>query len=122
MAEIVMIMEIFVAQSQREDSLPDQLFHRMLDAPGITIVVKAESQALQKTNLLLHFTQQERPAIARDRTGIKAGQDLTTERRGKGKRILDTLCHGRGRLLSGANQFYANPLCHRERPFPTPPL
>jgi hypothetical protein len=84
-----MIMEIFVAQSQREDSLPDQLFHRMLDAPGITIVVKAESQALQKTNLLLHFTQQERPAIARDRTGIKAGHDLTTERRGKGKRVLD---------------------------------
>ena len=115
-----MILQIFVAQSQSEDSLPNQLFDRMLDAPGITIVVKAGGQAWQEAYLLLDFPQQERPAIARDRTGIKAGQDLTTERRSKGKRILDTLCHGRGRLLSSANQFSANPLCHKERPFPTP--
>jgi Epoxide hydrolase N terminus len=26
---------------------------------------------------------------------------------------LVTLCHGRDRLLCGANQFYANPLCHK---------
>jgi hypothetical protein len=119
MAEAVMILEILVAQSQREDSLPNQLFDRMLDARGITIVVKAGGQAWQEAQLLLDFPQQERPAIARDRTGIKAGYDLTTERRRKGKRILDTLCPGKGRLLSGANQFYANPLCHKERPFPT---
>jgi hypothetical protein len=91
-----MIIEIFVTQSQSEDSLPNQLFNRMLDAPGITIAVKAGGQAWQEACLLLNFTQQGAPPSLE--TG-PASKRARTSRRNEGAKGKESWIHS---VMEGA--------------------
>jgi hypothetical protein len=110
------VVEIFIAQGQAEDPLPEQLLDGMLDQLFITMVGKTLGQLANDARVLLNFSQQQPPRIGGDRSAIKAGHHLPPTKALETKRLLGTLCLHR---LSPcywhkcASQTY---LCQRRQP------
>ena len=92
-AQALMIVTIFVTQSDGEDALAE---HRALlvgDKPGITGIGNHGVQLLDQTDLAVDLAQQQRPGIGGDCSAGKIGHDLTTGETGKDDRFAVTVCH-----------------------------
>jgi len=98
MPQLVVVVEIFVAQSQAKDSLPQQLLDRMFDQFFIAIISETAGQLPDDARLLLDLPQQQPTGIGGDRPPSKRA---TTSRRPRPWnsnvcwvhcRLLGTLC------------------------------
>jgi hypothetical protein len=70
-AQLLMIVEVFVAQRQTEDTLRQHLRELVLDQQRRSAVHKTPRQTTQQVDLAVHLAQQQRSAVARNPTGGK---------------------------------------------------
>jgi hypothetical protein len=96
LAQLVVIVEIFVAQRQAEDALPDQRLHLVLDQARIAPVVEARGEPLHQRQTLVHLPQQQRPRVRRDLAAREARHHRPAFYRFKLEQLRRTLCLHRG--------------------------
>jgi len=105
-----MIVEIFVAESDSEDSLRKEVAEGMLDALGSAIVTKSRQQPVEETKPSLRRREQDRTAVRADRAATEIN-DHFAPAEGSGSSLRrDTLCnHKIASVVSGLE--VRNALC-----------
>jgi hypothetical protein len=93
--QVVVIVEIFVAQCQGIHALTDQLQHRVLDQLRVAVIVKASGKSPQDAHLLLDFSQQQPARIGGDPSTVEPSYHIALAKAVKRKRLLSTLCRHR---------------------------
>ncbi len=111
-AQLVMIVEVLVAQRQSVDSLPHQFPHAVFGPVRISMVSKAAGKLPQNTRLLFHFVQQQPARLGGDHATVEPGHYFLARPGGKLKAGLGTLCHRESRLSCSWNIFFQRCLCH----------
>ena len=97
--QLVVVVQVFVTQGQREDPLLDQVRHRVLDEIGIAKIIEAAGQFGQHPRPGLDLPQQQAARIGRDRPAIKPGRDFAAAQGLKIERPFATLCRHRAASL-----------------------
>ena len=115
--QLLVIVDVFVAQRQTVDPLREHLQNRVLDQLLIPPVQKTFRQSRQQIQALVGLPQQQCTAIGTDRAAVESGHDLPRTAGFKSEAGLDTLCHSEGRPLFGSNCCVETQLCHEGRPF-----
>ena len=117
-AQLLVVVQVLVAQRQPVDALrqhlPDRVLHLLLIAP----VTEAGGQTPQQVDLAIHLTQQQSPTVRGDLTGGEASFHTTRKMSCKCERFLVTLCHQKGRLRTAINYVHTTQLCHEKTAFP----
>jgi hypothetical protein len=75
-AESVVVVEIFVAQTESEDALFEECGEGMLDAFGIAMVGEAGGELVEESELGFDFAEQERAGVGGDATALEVGENL----------------------------------------------
>jgi hypothetical protein len=88
-----MIIEVFVTQRQRADTLAQQLRHAVLDQRLKSVITKTVRQAFQRPPLQIHASQQQRAAITAQMPSAKISRHFAVTVGLKLKTLLITLCH-----------------------------
>ena len=65
-SQLVMVVEIFVAQRQSENPLGDQVADSMLDQFGVTVIGEAIGESSDDLHFRFDFPQQQGPGVGRD--------------------------------------------------------
>ena len=87
-AQHVVIVQVLVAQSQREESLRGQFTQRMIAIPQVTPIREASAERLADSILSVNLAQQQRSAIAAEMTAGEISLNGPVEMIVKGKRFL----------------------------------
>ena len=95
-AQLVVIIEILVAQGQAEHPLPKQRLEPVLDKPRIAPVGETLGKAPDQTEAAIHFAQQQGSAVRCDVAAVKAGDHRAPLHYFKSKQPWSTLCLHRG--------------------------
>ena len=85
---MIVIVQVLVAQSQREESLRGQFTQRMIAIPQVAPVGKASAERLADSILSVDLAQQKRSAIAAEMTAREIGLNGPVEMIVEGKRFL----------------------------------
>ena len=99
-AQLVMIIEVLVAQRDPEHPLAHQGRHLVLDQLLPPRVPEAAGEALDELDRTIRRTQQQCPGIRRDGAPVERRHHRTSFYRCKIKPIRNTLCRHRGAPLS----------------------
>jgi hypothetical protein len=70
-AQIVVVDQVFVAESNRKDPLPDQCRHLVLDQLRYTAVGKTRGKPLDQPNHPVRRTQQQPTCVRSDGAAVK---------------------------------------------------
>jgi len=73
--EVVVVVQILVAQSQPEDALAHQIKNRMLHEPGVATVSETPGKALQQLDAAIRLLQQHDARVGGQLPAIKIGQN-----------------------------------------------
>ena len=103
LAQLVVIVEILVAQHQAKNPLSDQRLHTVLDIAGITPVGEALGKPTDQPQATIHLSQQQRSGVRRDLAAIKPGNNRSSLNGFKREQPRCTLCLHRGPLGSETN-------------------
>jgi hypothetical protein len=82
-SEVVVVVEVLVAQGQGVDALGDELLEGVLDEPGIAMVGEAAGELADDAGDLFGLLEQQGAAIGGDGTAVEVGEDLTGAEHGK---------------------------------------
>jgi hypothetical protein len=77
MAQLVMVVQILIAQRNPEHALGNQRLHPMLDQISTAAIGKAARKAIQQADRPIGRPQQQSAGISRNRTTIKSGDNIT---------------------------------------------
>jgi hypothetical protein len=72
-AQLLVIVELFVTQRQPIDALRQHLRQAVLDQQRRAAIVETARQPSQKVDLAVHFAQEQRPAVGRHLAGGEPG-------------------------------------------------
>jgi hypothetical protein len=97
-AQLLVIVEVLIAQRQPVDALREHLGELVGDQQRRAAICKTARQPPQQADPPLHLTQQQGPAVARYLTSREPGLDTARKMGCKCERFLVTLCHWKGRL------------------------
>src|SRR2546426_3078890 len=75
-AELLVVIQVFVAQRQSVNPLRQHLVQLMLDPLPSAVVGEAGRDALQQTNLAVRLAQQQPTAVGGQLAAIKSPHDL----------------------------------------------
>jgi hypothetical protein len=89
---LVVIDQIFIAQRQREDPLPDQRHHFVLDQLRRAAVRKTSGKPLDQPDRPIRRPQQQRTRIRGDLAAVKPGHHRAPLDACKTEQIRATLC------------------------------
>jgi len=103
--QLVVIVQIFIAQRQRKHPLRHKFLHRVLDPLRIAMVGKAGGQPLHDLHPLLHLPQQQSTGVAGDRATVKPTLYFALRQGMKFERFLVTLCMQKAVLLLWQKSF-----------------
>ena len=78
-AQLVVIVEIFVAQRQRLDALGEEFADLMFDEDGVAAVFEAGGEARQQFDAAADLAQQHGAAVGADHAAVKLGADLAAK-------------------------------------------
>ena len=92
-AQLVVTVEIFVAQRQRLDALSEQFADLMFDEVGVAAVFEAGGEARQQVDAAVDLAQQHGAAVGADHAAVKLGADLAPKMPGEREAGLGTLCN-----------------------------
>ena len=92
MTQLVVIHQIFIAQRQREDPLPDQPHHFVLDQLRRAAVRKTAGKPLDQPDRPIRRPQQQGTRIRGDLAAVKPGHHRTPLNACKTEQIRATLC------------------------------
>ena len=96
LAQLVVVVEVLVAQRQAEDALPDQRLHFMLDVARVAPVAEARREPPHQRQALVHLSQQQRPGVRRDLAARKIRHHRPPFHLFKLEQLRRTLCWHRG--------------------------
>ena len=110
-AQIVVIVEVFVPERDPKHPLTDQRSHLVLDQLRTPPISKARRKATNQINRAIRRSQKQRSRIRRHQSGIKCRNDWATFNHSKIKLLCATLCRHRGspqirKKSLGHNNFY----------------
>lgn len=94
MPQVIVVVEVFVAQGQGIDSLGYEMFKGVLDELGVTMIGKASGELPNDTGEFLGLAEQQAAAVGRDVAAIKRGEDLA----GAEEREIQITRVGRGKI------------------------
>ena len=104
-AQLIVVVEILVAQRQAEHALADQRRNRVLDLLTVTAVPETGSKAIDQTDRLVRRPEQQRTGIRRDQPAVERTHNPTPANGSEVEQILATLCRHRGAPLLRAKSF-----------------
>ena len=96
LAQLVVIVEVLIAQCQAEDALPHQRRDPMLDIAGVTPIDEAVSEPAHQPKAAIDLAQQQRTGVRGDVPAIEPGYHRTPRNRFKFEPLRRTLCRHRG--------------------------
>ena len=73
LAQLVVIVEVFIAQRQAEDALPDQRLDLMLDIARVASIDEAGGKAPHQPDALVNLPQQQRAGVRGNVPAIETG-------------------------------------------------
>ena len=100
-AELVMVVEVFVAEREADNPLHHQRLDRMLGVGGMAVVAEAGRQATSQAKHPVRRSQQQGASVTGDGATIKGCNDRTPVSTCKLKSFQATLCRHRGLPLLG---------------------
>ena len=74
-AQLIVIDEVFIAESDGEHPLADQRRQPVLDQVGAAIIAKTGSEPIDKPDRLVRGTQQQGAGVRRHPSGVERGDD-----------------------------------------------
>ena len=95
-AQLVVVVEILVAERNPEYPLAHQRRDLMLDQFWAPLVVKARRKPIHHSDRAIRRAQKQRARIRRDRPAIERRYHIASFNRCKIKQICATLCRHRG--------------------------
>jgi len=98
--QLLVVVEVFIAQRQTVDALRQHLAQTVLDPVLPPPVGETGRHTLQQTDLAVHLAQQQRAAVARHLPRGEARLHTARKMRCKLEDFLVTLCHGKGPFSS----------------------
>ncbi len=116
-AQLFVVVQVFVAQRQTDHALRDHLPQRVLNQRRIPPVDEALGEAAQQIDAAVHLAQQQHAAVAGQPVGGKLGYHLARKMGCKLEAFLSTLCHQKGRPVSRIHSVLITQLCRKRRPF-----
>ncbi|ESX23341.1 hypothetical protein X765_29085 [Mesorhizobium sp. LSHC440B00] len=96
MAQLVMVVQVLVAERQREDALADKRLHLMLDRCRPAGIHETAGKAADQPDRPVRQPQQKRAGIGGDSSTVKTDYDGAPFNRCKIKPFRYTLCLHRG--------------------------
>jgi endonuclease III len=85
-AQAIVIVQVFVAQRQRDQALRQQFPQGMIAIPRVTLVEKASAERLADSIVSVDLAQQKRSAIAAEMTareiGLNGAVEMIVEEKG----------------------------------------
>src|SRR5689334_12432969 len=96
MAELVVVVEILVAERNADNPLHHQRLERVLGVGGIAAVLETGRQATGQAQHPVCRPQKQRTGVAGDGATIEGCNDWTSFSRCKRKQVRVTLCWHRG--------------------------
>jgi hypothetical protein len=115
-AEAVVVVEVFVAQAQREDALLEEVGKRVLDEVGVAVIGKAGGEPVDEVELGFDFAEQQSAGIGGDGAAIEAGDDLPAAEGLEQEFRGGTVCHGVVASNSGQQGLATIPFMPAARP------
>jgi hypothetical protein len=94
--QLVVIVEVLIAQRNPDHPLPHQGRHAVLDQVLVTLVDKALGKAINHSDLAVRRPQQQRASVRRDRPAIKTSHNFPPPNGCKFEQFRVTLCLHRG--------------------------
>jgi hypothetical protein len=99
--QLLVIVQVLVAQRQSIDPLPHQGRHRVRHTRWIAMILEAAREPVENPRHPVHLAQQHRAAIGRQRPAIKPRLHRAAAHRLKLQRPARTLCRHNGCLRFG---------------------
>jgi hypothetical protein len=96
LAQLVMVIEIFVTQRQAKHALSDQGGDLMLDVASVTPIDEAVGKAADQPETSIDLSQQQRTRVRGDVPAVEPGHHRTSVNRFKFEQLRRTLCLHRG--------------------------
>ena len=78
LAQIIVVVQVFVAQRQAIHPLGHQIPHTVFDALGVAVIGEASGQAVQQADTLIHLAQQQSATVRSDSPTVKAANHHNT--------------------------------------------
>src|SRR5207302_7653666 len=76
-AELVMVVEVFVAEAQTEEALLEEFGQGVLDQLRVAVVGEAAGELLDEVELRFDLAEQQTARIGGDLPPVETGHDLT---------------------------------------------
>ena len=115
-AQLVVVVEILVAQAQPVHPLLDQRFDGRLDPIRIPMIGEALAEPTQNPGPLLHFAQQDASSVGGDLAAIEPAHDVSSVQALKHELCSGTLCGHKIVFLWFCKWLIQKNLYHRTRP------
>jgi hypothetical protein len=96
MAELIVVVEVLVAERQSEHPLADQRLDLVLDQLRAAKVMETGGEAIDEADRPAGRAKQQRAGVRSDAPAIESRHHRTTIDRYKSKQIRDTVCLHRG--------------------------
>jgi len=116
-AQLVVVVQVFVAQRQPINPLRHQFSNRVLHLLWDPMVSKAGREALDDPRPLLHLAQQQPARVRGHRSPVKPAYHLALIQRMKFEGFLATLCPQKAVLLLRQKSFSQKYLCQKATAF-----
>ena len=100
MAQVVVVIEVFVSQGNAGDALRHQRAHRMLRQTGIAVVREACGDPVEEPGGAVRLPEQQRPGVRRDRSAVERG--------GYPAPLAPLKCQGNGLTVCGHRSSVGN--------------
>ena len=74
-AQVVVVVEVLIAERQAEDALRDQGLERMNGEQRAAVVAKASGKPIREADRLVRLAQQQSPGVRRHQPAVEIGDD-----------------------------------------------
>jgi hypothetical protein len=74
--QIIVVVEVLIAQNQSIDSLGEEMLERVLDEFRVTMISEALGELTDDCSERLDFAEKEATAVGGNGTAIESGDDL----------------------------------------------
>jgi hypothetical protein len=88
--QLVVIVEVFVAQGQPFEPLRQEFFQPVLDKAWVALIVEALGQRPRHAQAVIDLAQQQRPTVAGERAAGEIGHDFSMTQGLKEQRLIVT--------------------------------
>jgi hypothetical protein len=96
LAQLVVIVEVFVAQHQTEDPLPNQCLDPVLDVAAIALICEATGEPADQSKAAINLSQQQCARVRGDVAAVETSHHRARLNRFKFEQRRATLCPHRG--------------------------